>query len=602
MHCPFCLQQSVLSVIFLFFISTAILLSGCGKGGAEDGIPDAGPWVAATMDQMTAQQKIGQLVMAASTWRVTDPFPRDVYGPPTETQTAHLKKMITEYHIGSVIIYNTGDMETIARFNKQLQNWSEESGAGIPLFISADLEYGLAQRVPGEATAFPRQMGIAASGNTEFAFEQGRITAVEARAAGFNWSFSPVVDVNVNPANPVIGVRSFGEKVPDVSAMAVAMIRGSQGHGVLATPKHFPGHGDTGFDSHYDLSRVSYSLETLHELHLPPFQAAFDAGADAVMSAHVIIDAIDPGLPATLSHKVLRGLLREELGFRGLIVTDAMGMDAINNNWGAGEAAVMAVNAGADIIMATGNPAQQIEAIDALNEAYENGKITDERLDESVARILAVKHKYGLHHGFSYPDPARARAVAGYHKHREMAREMAARSITLIRNSSVLPFDPHQDYSTLVAGVAYTNELASLVAEVAVGEVLVWDYGRGPLDNNPTPAAILEAIRLAEEADRIIVFTYSSGQLPEGQKMLVDALRIMGKPIVVVALGLPTDILSFPDIPAFAAAYSLDRWPDVTPVPVVWEAVVDVLFGENPGGRLPVTLSRSWPAGHGLSW
>ncbi len=588
----------------LIAMVTLAFQSGCDRDASrhDPAMLDAGVWADNVLDAMTDRQKIGQLVMATTPWESGFPFPEDAYGPPTQRQTDHMRQMITEYHAGSVIIYNWGRAESMARFNGQLQEWSMESNAGIPLFISADLEYGLAQRIPMESTVFPRQMGIAATGDPQAAYEQGRITAIEALATGFNWSYSPVADVNVNPRNPVIGVRSFGERFTVVSEMSRAMIRGSQEHGVLATPKHFPGHGDTGFDSHYDLSTVSYDLETLREIHLPPFQTSFDAGADAVMSAHVIIEAIDPTVPATLSPLALNGLLREEMGFDGIIVTDAMSMDAIDSHWGAGEAAVMAVKAGADIIMATGTAAQQAETFEALYQALRDGEISEERLNQSVHRILRVKHKYGLHHGFTPPDPARALEVTTDPEHRRIARDIAARSITLVRNRETLPFDRDEELTTMVAGVAYTAELAELVRQAGGGEVIVWDYGDGPNDNDPSPESILDAIRVAENVDRIILFTYSSSVLPEGQARLAEALSIMGKPMAVVAMGLPYDLQEMLMVPAFVAAYSLDRWPDATPTPVVWDAVVDMLFGEQPGGKLPVTLGMDYPVGHGLSY
>ena len=590
-------------LLILFAMGNSFLNTGCDRNAARDpGLLDAGTWAENTLAAMTDRQKIGQLVMATTTWEPDFSFPVDAYGPPTQHQLDHMRRMITEYHAGSVIIYNWGRSESMARFNRQLQEWSMESNAGVPLFISADLEYGVAQRIPEQATVFPRQMGIAATGDPNSAYEQGRITALEALATGFNWSYSPVSDVNVNPRNPVIGVRSFGERFTVVSEMSRAMIRGSQEHGVLATPKHFPGHGDTEFDSHYDLSTVSYDLDTLREIHLPPFQAAFEAGADAVMSAHVIIEAIDPTVPATLSRPALTGLLREEMGFQGIIVTDAMSMEAIDSHWGAGEAAVMAVQAGADIIMATGTEQQQAETFKALYQAYVDGEISEERLNASVRRILEIKHKYGLHHGFTSPDPALALEVTTDPEHRRIAREIAAKSITLVKNQGILPFERDEELTTMVAGVAYTRELADLVREAAGGEVLMWDFGRGPTDNDPTPESILEAVRMAEDADRILLFTYSSSELPEGQARLAEALAIMGKPMAVVALGLPYDLQSMLMVPAYVASYSLDRWPDATPTPVVWEAVVDMLFGEQPGGKLPVTLGRDYPVGHGLGY
>ncbi len=594
------------SIIILFVFTPGALfsISSCDRDLSRSArsTVDAETWAKNTMAGMSDRQKIGQLIMAATVWDEQLPLEQDPMGPPTRRQKDHMQRMITEYHIGSVIVYNRDRSENMARFNKQLQRWSVESNAGVPLFISADLEFGLAQRIPEEATVFPRQMGISATGEPDFAYEQGRITAIEALATGFNWSFSPLADVNVNPANPVIGVRSFGERFSVVSEMSRAMIRGSQEHGVIATPKHFPGHGNTDFDSNYDLSTVTYDLATLREIHLPPFQSSFDAGADAVMTAHVIIEAVDPTVPATLSRRVLTGLLRDEMGFEGIIVTDAMGMDAIDSNWGAGEAAVMAVVAGADIIMATGTPEQQLETFNALYDAFQRGDISEERLDDSVFRILKIKHKYGLHHGFSSADPARAREVTMRAEHRDKAGEIARKSITMVRNQGLLPFERDEELTTFVAGVAYTREISDLIRKTGGGKVITWDYGNGPVDNDPTPEAIVDAIRKAEEADRILLFTYSYSQIPEGQVKLSEALSIMGKPMVVVSLGLPYDLIEIPAVPVYIATYSLDRWPDVTPTPVVWNAVVDVIFGENPSGRLPVALGTDYPVGYGLSY
>src|SRR5699024_4559979 len=333
--------------------------------------------------QMTPEEKIGQLVMP-STHDNENNMPNEA-----------TKELIKEYKAGSVIIYGNRDASTTAEYNNQLQEWASETSMSIPLFSTADLEYGVNQHVT-DATAFPRQMGIAATRDLKAAKEMAGVAAQEMKATGFNWNYSPLADVNTNPNNPVIGVRSFGENTELVSDMTVAQVEGYQENGVLSTPKHFPGHGDTSEDSHHGLPAVTYDRETLEEVHLPPFQAAIYAGADSIMTSHVIIEAIDPELPATLSKDVLTGLLREEMGFDGIIVTDAMSMGAIDEQWGAGEAAVMAVKAGADIIMATGTLEQQKETFTALQEAYESGELSEERLDESVERILATKVRYGL--------------------------------------------------------------------------------------------------------------------------------------------------------------------------------------------------------------
>lgn len=585
-------------------ITAMIAMKGCGPSDDRRDTADqtADPRIAEIMGEMTDRQKIGQLVMATTIWDEGMSDTGDAYDPPSDEQLDHMRRMVQDYHAGSVIVYNWGRAETMAAFNRQLQDWAVENEPGIPLFISADLEYGVAQRIPDEATVFPRQMGVAATGNPDNAYEQGRITAVEGIATGFNWSYSPVVDVNVNPRNPVIGVRSFGESLPLISEMTRAMVKGSQEHGVIATPKHFPGHGDTEFDSHYDLSTVTYDEQTLREIHLPPFQEAFDAGADAIMTAHVIIEALDPDVPATLSERVLTGLLRDEMGFEGIVVTDAMSMDAIDEHWGAGEAAVMAVQAGADIIMATGSPEEQVETFEALYQAYRDGDITPERLDASVARILRIKKKYNLIDNFTPPEPMLANDVTRYSGHLETAQRIAEESITLLRNEDILPFDGDREATTLVAGVAYTDELAERVSGAAAGDVITWNYGDGPTDNDPDDRAIRDAVEKAADADRILIFTYSAGELPEGQEKLVEALQETGKPLAVVALGLPYDILSFPDVPAYIASYALDRWPDATPTPVVWEAAVNAVFGAEPGGTLPVEVGSDYPVGHGLSY
>ncbi|MCM2535436.1 hypothetical protein NDK43_27740 [Neobacillus pocheonensis] len=288
-------------------------------------------------------------------------------------------KLVQDYHVGSVIDYGNADAERTAKYNNQLQKWAAETRLKIPLFISADLEYGSIQLVT-DGTDFPRQMAIGATRVPGAAEQVAKINAIESKAVGFNWNFSPLADVNTNPSNPVIGVRSFGEKTDLVSQMTVAQIKGYQHNGLLATAKHFPGHGDTSFDSHLGLAAVTYDRKTLDEIHLPPFKAAIAAGVDSIMTAHVIINAIDPKLPATLSKKVLTGLLRKQMGFNGIIVTDSMSMNAIDKHWGAGQAAIMAINAGADIVMASGSYKHQLETYNALYHALKSGELTEKGL------------------------------------------------------------------------------------------------------------------------------------------------------------------------------------------------------------------------------
>jgi beta-N-acetylhexosaminidase len=537
---------------------------------------------------MTAKEKIGQLVMPAT------PYTAD--GMPNE----NIRKLIQEYKAGSYIIYGNRDARTTAEYNNQLQQWAAETRLSVPLLISADLEYGTVQHVAG-GTTFPRQMGIGATRSADVAEKAASITAKEAKAMGFNWNYSPVADVNTNPQNPVIGVRSFGEKTGLVSDMTVAMVNGYQKEGVMATAKHFPGHGDTSVDSHLNLAKVTYDRETLEEVHLPPFKAAIDAGIDTVMTAHVIIEAIDPNLPATLSKEVLTGLLRDQLGFDGIIVTDAMSMHAIDKNWGTGSAAVMTIQAGADIVMATGTYEQQLETFETLLEAYESGELSKKRVNESLERILMKKMAYDLFEE-RYVDPDNAVEVTSDREHKQAAEEIAQKSITLVKNESVLPFDANAEKTTLVAGTTiygstnYINDIVEVVDQKAAGDVLSWIAAT----DNPTNEEIAQAVELAQEADRIIVPTFSASVLPEGQAKLVKALGETGKPVVAVSLGLPYDVKHYPDVDAYLASYAIERWG--SPVPTSWTAAVDVIFGAQPSGNLPVTIEDYYEFGHGLSY
>ena len=411
------------------------------------------------IDEMNDKEKIGQLVMAANDHADN--------GMPTE----FTRQMIQEYAVGSVIVYGKRDAVSQAEYNNQVQAYAADTRMNIPLFTTADLENGAAQRVPDDATTLPRQMGVGATHSLIDADEYAQIAATEVKALGFNWSYSPVADVNNNPLNPVIGVRSFSEDTELVSDMTATQVARYQEEDVLVTAKHFPGHGDTVTDSHHDLPTVTYDREELEEIHLPPFQAAIDAGIDSMMTSHIVIEAIDPELPATLSEDVLTGLLREEMEFDGLIVTDAMEMQAITDNWGAGEAAVMSIQAGADIVMAVGTQEAQLETLDALYDAYQTGELTEERVHESLERILTKKIEYDLFDD-RFVDPAEAEAFVGNQDHRNTADQIARNSITLVKNEDTLPFDEDNQETTLVAGVTHVNDIVNRVQEKSRGDVI----------------------------------------------------------------------------------------------------------------------------------
>jgi beta-glucosidase len=319
-------------------------------------------------------------------------FDYQIRYPDWEPPAATLRYWLESLGVGGVILVGGSAAELAVR-SQLLQSWAK-----FPLLLAADIEEGVGQRFGG-ATWFPPPMAIGAiaeksvSEAEALAVAMGEITAREAMAIGLNWILAPVVDVNNNPENPVINVRAFGENPELVSVLATAFIRGAGQHPVLTTAKHFPGHGDTAVDSHLELPSLPHSPERLAQVELPPFQAAIAAGVDAVMSAHLLIPGWDDKWPATLSHQILTGKLRQELGFEGLIVTDALVMGAIANEYGATEAAVLAVEAGADVLLMPQDPEATIQAV---VEAVTQGRILRSRLEESVKRIWQAKTQVGL--------------------------------------------------------------------------------------------------------------------------------------------------------------------------------------------------------------
>ncbi|WP_017319216.1 glycoside hydrolase family 3 protein [Mastigocladopsis repens] len=341
------------------------------------------------IDKLSLAEQVAQMVLVRASGFL---FDHQIQYPVWEPQAATLQHWVQDLGVGGVILLGASAGELAIRI-QQLQNWAK-----IPLLISADIEEGVGQRFEG-ATWFPPPMALAAIFRKDqklglhYAEKMGAITAKEALAIGINWVLAPVVDVNNNPDNPVINVRAFGETPDEVSQLACAFIRGAKTHPVLTTAKHFPGHGDTAVDSHLHLPVIPHSTNRLVEVELPPFAAAIASGVDTVMSAHLLIPSWDEELPATLSQKILTGQLRQKLGFEGLITTDALVMGAIANGYGANEAPVMAVEAGADILLMPVDPEGAINAVCA---AVESGRISRARIRESVERIWQAKSKVSL--------------------------------------------------------------------------------------------------------------------------------------------------------------------------------------------------------------
>ncbi|QXJ21617.1 glycoside hydrolase family 3 C-terminal domain-containing protein [Actinomadura graeca] len=563
--------------------TVALGLAAAPAAGADT---QAGPRPCeARLAGMTAEEKVGQMVMAV-THDGPDGMPDDL-----------TRRSLQDLKIGSVITSEPRTPGLAARYSNQVQRWARDTRLGLPVLMSGDFEFGTTHNVREGTTPLPNAMGLGAARDPRYAREAAVITAAEARAMGFHWNYAPVADVNTNPANPIIGVRSFGERTDLVRDLVETQVRAYHRAGLIATPKHFPGHGDTKTDSHLGLPSVDYDRATLDRVHLPPFRAAIAAGVDSIMTAHVVVKAVDPDLPATLSPKVLTGVLRNEMGFTGLIVTDAMDMDAIAKNWGTREATVMAVNAGADVIMSTGEYSTHVDAVDALLDALRDGRLTEARVDESVRRVLALKCEYDVA-GARYVDPRAAGRLSGNAAFQRRALAMGVAGTTLVKNErGTLPFDPASGARTLVAGAAQVEPFAKAVDAASHGPVTAWQSAT----TAPTDAEIADAVRRAGDADRILVATYSSGPLPAGQAKLVRALQATGKPVAAIGIGLPYDIASYPDVPAYIATYGTTariQRVDLT----MHKAAAEVVFGRRPGGRLPVTIAGLYPYGHGLSY
>ena len=385
--------------------------------------------------EMTIEEKVGQLIMVGFEGTQAN-----------ETIETHIR----ERFVGGIVLFsrNIQSPQQTAELTNQLQRLASGTVRQIPLFIGIDQEGGWVIRLKEGATVLPGNMALGATDSTELAEHAGEVTALELAAVGVNLNFAPVMDVNNNPDNPVIDRRSFGGSPELVSRLGVPYIRGLQRNGVLATAKHFPGHGDTTVDSHFDLPTVNHDQERIHALELQPFRAAIDADVAAIMTAHIVYPAFDPDRPATLSPTILTDLLRKELGFDGLLITDDMEMKAIDDRYRAGEAAVMAVEAGADIVMVLWTPAKQLEVFDALLSAVKSGRISEARLDQSVKRILKSKEAASDRR---FVNVEAVRRTVGGAAHKQLAQTIASQAITVVRNrDNLLPLKLEPETSVLI--------------------------------------------------------------------------------------------------------------------------------------------------------
>ncbi|MBO2456754.1 glycoside hydrolase family 3 C-terminal domain-containing protein [Actinomadura sp. LCR2-06] len=535
-------------------VALALPLAGCAGGsgsGAHQGSsatsgpsgkkapvtkdPDA--WIPGYVAKMSPREKVGQLFV------------------PTFSSRASALAIVRKYHVGGFIYFpeNFSSPAGTAEQSNALQKASK-----VPLLLGVDEEQGIVSRTPF-ITRFPGNMALGATQSTADARAAAQVTGTELRAVGINLDYAPDADVNVNPRNPVIGLRSFGSDPARVSPLLTAAIAGYQGAGVAATAKHFPGHGDTATDSHTGLPVITHSAAQWRKLDAPPFKAAIAAGVDMIMTAHIVVPGLDrSGDPSTLSKTVLTGLLRGELGYKGVITTDSLQMAGVREKYGDAVVPVRAINAGADQLLM---PPSLSKAYNAVLGAVQSGKITQKRLDESVARILALKQKRGLFKA-APADPAKAAAQIGTPQQKATARRVAEHSVTLVRNErGLLPLK-----------------------------------GRKVSVTGPQSAALGEALRAqgVATADPATADVHVLTTVNAGTATAARVRALASKPVVVAALGRPYDL----DHAAGAAAALATYSSGATSV----GALARVLSGAvKPAGKLPVPAGGQ-PVGHGLSY
>ena len=488
-------------------------------------------------------------------------------------------EQLSEFQPAGFLFYsnNLSSTENIRALTQTLQN-----AAAYPLLFGVNQEGGPANayRVD-QATLFSGQMALAATGDPELATQVAKAIGSELGYMGLNLLFGPVLDVNSNPDNPIIGVRSFGADADLVTTFAKAYAEGLKQAGIAAVAKHFPGHGDTVTDSHLSLPKVTGDLERLHQVELAPFKAMIEADVPAIMSAHVVFAALDNTLPATLSPSVLTGLLREQLGFKGVVITDAMDMKAISDNYGAGEAAVQSIVAGADLLLLGPDLEKQREVYAALVQALETGRLTQARVREAITHSQTLASTYPPVWG-SLPD---------YAAHQALAQDVAIKAATLLLNDGVLPLKVDDKVLVLAPRLMEYGEPPLLGDVLSNYHPHVTSLRINP---EPTEQDIQQALELSLNADVIVLASHHwQGDFSQSLVSLESALVVTGKPVVIVALGNPDDLRFFDPPNAYLAIYSF------------WEANLfaasKVLVGQAfPYGKLPVPVGR-FPIGSGMN-
>lgn len=547
-----------------------------GASPAED--------IEALLAGMSLEQKVGQLfVPVLYGARIDQPHGSNT----TTTGVATIGEALDRYHVGGVIYFawsgNTQSPQQMAQLSQDIQQRAAANG-DVPLTISIDEEEGVVTRLPQPSTAFPGSMALGATRSAEHAGTAARMTGRELRAVGVNQNYAPVADVNVEARNPVIGVRSFGSDPELVSELVGAQVDGYQSERVSSTVKHFPGHGDTATDSHYGLPVIDHSRAELDTIDLPPFRTAVDAGVDAVMTAHIVVPVLDDsGLPATLSHPILTGLLRDRISYEGVIVTDALHMDGVRGIYPDDRLPVEILKVGGDQMLM---PMHLGDAIGAVLAAIEDGEITEERVDASVRRILTQKKVRGVL-ADPFVDLGAVDAEMNRVEHREACTRISNDSMTLLADDGeLLPLA--SGASVLVTGWGGAARLDAVADELRTRGATATVRGATTAD----PAVIAAAAG----HDAVLVLTQSAAfATPSGQAALVEGLVGTGVPVIHVAVRNPYDIVHVAGTPAALVTYSYAEESLRAAARVVTGAI-------GTPGRLPVTIPQSDGTGEAFAY
>jgi len=552
-------------------------------------------WVERTLASLTLREKVGQLIM---------PWVGGEYAAIGSPEFEQVRQWVQDNGVGGLVLSIGLPLSYAAKLNEL------QIRAKVPLLIASDMENGPGMRLgniyalpsllpQGGGTVFPPVMALGATGSEDLAFKLGQVLGTEARAIGVHLAFGPVLDVNSNPLNPIINTRSFGENPQLVAHLAQAYIRGARSNGLLTTGKHFPGHGDTDVDSHLDLPTIHADRAYLDSVDLPPFRAAVSEGIDAIMTAHIAVVGVEGANagPATLSPRFMTGILRDEMHFGGVLFTDAMTMGGVAKRYGATEPLIMALEAGADVLLM---PRSVPDAITTVADAVKSGRLSESRIDASVRRILTAKARAGLRTG-RLVDLNAIDRIVDIPAHTRIAEEVAERSITLAQDKmSLVPVSidstrkilsiTYADPADLVAGRAFNSAIAERLPQTQTVRV----------DSRTTDAEYAALAAQADSASLLLASAYVSPREFAGSvatqgafAQFVEKLALSGKPIIVLSFGSPYLLSAFPSVSSYLLAWG--------GAPISQRAAALALLGEREiNGRLPISLPPAVPFGAGI--